>query len=138
MGVDWSKIDEGRFRQAKYRRLNRAEPSPTIMTDGHSYYHPTEHRYLTAREAAAIQSFPNDFVFEGTLTQQWRQIGNAVPPLLARAIGECIIIMETEKPPRNSRKNSIHQIRSFAFNYKNNPVPDAKQRTLASYRVAAK
>ena len=54
------------------------------MTGRHTYYHPTKPRYLTAREAAAIQSFPNDFVFEGTVSQQWRQIGNAVPPLLAR------------------------------------------------------
>ena len=138
MGVDWSTIEEGRFRQAKYRRLSRNEPSPTIMTDGHSYYHPTEHRYLTVREAAAIQSFPNDFVFEGTITQNWRQIGNAVPPLLAKAIGECIITMETEKPKANSNKSSIRHVRSLAFNYKTNPKLDRSQQSLADFAVSTK
>ena len=56
------------------------------MTSRYTYYHPTQSRYLTAREAASIQSFPNDFIFEGTISQQWRQIGNAVPPLLAYKI----------------------------------------------------
>ena len=70
--VDWKKIDEGRFRQKKLNRLHRKKPSPTIMTGRHTYYHPTKTRYLTAREAAAIQSFPNEFVFEGTIAQQWR------------------------------------------------------------------
>ncbi len=138
MGVDWAKIEEGRFRQAKYRRLSRNESSPTVMTDGHSYYHPVENRYITVREAAAIQSFPNDFVFEGTVTQQWRQIGNAVPPLLGKALGECIITMETERPAANSSKNSIMQVRSLAFNYKNNPKLDRNQQTLVNYKILSK
>lgn len=93
LGVDWEQMRENRFRQAKYQRLDRKLPSPTIMTHRHSYFHPTEHRYLTQREAAKIQSFPNDFIFKGPLSAQWRQIGNAVPPLMAMAIGRSILKM---------------------------------------------
>ena len=130
MGINWKTIAEGRFRQAKYRRLDRNEPSPTIMTDGHSYYHPTEHRFLTVREAAAIQSFPNDFVFEGTITQQWRQIGNAVPPTLAMEIGRCILKMHNEKPKSDGKKRSINEVRSAAFNYKKSKHSDENQKKI--------
>jgi DNA (cytosine-5)-methyltransferase 1 len=89
-GVKWEELTECRFRQAKLQRLDRKLPSPTILTSRTSYYHPVEHRYLTPREAAACQSFPNDFVFTGSLTSQFRQIGNAVPPLMAFAIGQVV------------------------------------------------
>lgn len=118
MNVDWKKMDEGRFRQTKYQRLNRKEPSPTIMTGRYSYFHPTENRRITVREAAAIQSFPNDFVFEGTESQQFRQIGNAVPPLLAKAIGESIFKMHVEKPKHNGRNSDISRVRKHAFHYR--------------------
>jgi len=119
MGVNWKTIDEGRFRQTKYQRLDRKEPSPTIMTGRYSYYHPTEHRFITAREAAAIQSFPNDFVFEGTVSQQWRQIGNAVPPLMAKALGESILETDREKTEPNVETMAmISHVRKHAFNYK--------------------
>jgi DNA (cytosine-5)-methyltransferase 1 len=88
--VDWKKLRENRFRQTRLQRLPLRGPSPTILTARTSYYHPVEPRYLTPREAAACQSFPNDFIFHGPQTEQFRQIGNAVPPLLARALGESI------------------------------------------------
>lgn len=88
--VNWDELAEGRFRQAKLQRLDRKFPSPTILTSRTSYYHPIEPRYLTVREAAACQSFPNDFIFTGSLTAQFRQIGNAVPPLMAFAIGQAV------------------------------------------------
>ena len=53
--------------------------------------HPFENRGLSVREAARIQSFPDNFVFKGNLSFQQQQIGNAVPPLLAKAIFEQII-----------------------------------------------
>ena len=126
--VDWDTIDEGRFREAKLKRLDRKKLSPTIMTGRHTYYHPTEPRYLTAREAASIQSFPNDFIFEGTISQQWRQIGNAVPPLLGRAVGKAIV--KTYKEGVKMTKAQFDQIsgcsvdeliadvRAHAFDYK--------------------
>jgi len=89
--INWDTLKERRFRQTKYLRLDRSKPSPTILTSRTSYYHPTEHRYLTPREAAACQSFPNNFIFLGSLTSQFRQIGNAVPPLLGQALGNAVI-----------------------------------------------
>jgi len=119
LGVNWRTMDEHRFRQTKYHRLSRKDISPTILTSRHSYFHPTEPRYLTVREAAAIQSFPNDFVFDGTLSQQWRQVGNAVPPLLGKALGESIIKMNKTKKKASTVMTEIWRVRHHAFNYKN-------------------
>lgn len=121
LGVDWKNLREGRFRQTKYFRLDGKKPSPTIMTHRHSYYHPKEIRYLTQREAARLQSFPNDFIFFGPLSSQWRQIGNAVPPLLGKAIAQAIFKMVNAKKSAKSKKDieaTITQVRGSAFMYR--------------------
>jgi DNA (cytosine-5)-methyltransferase 1 len=127
LDVDWENLRENRFRQTKYQRLDRKSPSPTIMTHRHSYYHPTEDRYLTQREAALCQSFPNDFVFCGPVSAQWRQIGNAVPPLLGKALGKTLKKMYREADPELlekktrgliPKKQNIISNRSQAFNYR--------------------
>jgi len=117
-GVEWKKLKEERFRQTRLQRLPLHSPSPTILTARTSYYHPIENRYLTPREAAACQSFPNSFVFHGSLTSQFRQIGNAVPPLLAKALGESIkeIQFDGKKAKRKKIKNFLPK---NTFNYQN-------------------
>lgn len=123
LGVNWEKLPEKRFRQTRYQRLDSKRVSPTIMTHRHGYFHPKENRYLTPREAAKIQSFPNNFVFKGPLSAQWRQIGNAVPPLLAKAIGEALLKMKKSSLVRLKVKkydvplSEIAKIRERAFVY---------------------
>lgn len=126
LNVNWQELRENRFRQTKYQRLDRKKPSPTIMTHRHNYFHPTENRYLTQREAASLQSFPNDFQFYGPLSAQWRQIGNAVPPLLGKAIGISIINMYAEKTAAKkdavkksqTARDLVVNVRKKAFVYK--------------------
>ena len=79
-----------------HRFIDPARPAPTVTARGDErggvvvLHHPGNHRRMTARELAAIQSFPDDFVFVGTKTSAYRQIANAVPPLLGEAIGRLL------------------------------------------------
>lgn len=76
-----------------YRRVKLDEPSKTIIAAGGGGtwgYHYPENRPLTNRERARIQSFPDDFVFEGNTTEVRRQIGNAVPPVGVHAIAQAL------------------------------------------------
>ena len=74
----------------KYARLRGDRPCKTIVAhlakDGNGYIHPTQVRSISLREAARVQSFHDGYVFCGSPSDQWIQLGNAVPPVLAEAI----------------------------------------------------
>lgn len=100
-GQNWKAIPEELMKNYKntsnchsgiYKRLDPSSPSVVIANyRKNMLIHPFENRGLSVREAARIQSFPDDFIFKGNLSFQQQQIGNAVPPLLAKAIFEQII-----------------------------------------------
>jgi DNA (cytosine-5)-methyltransferase 1 len=87
----------------KYKRLAWHELCRSITAhiakDGYWYIHPDQHRTLSIREAARVQSFPDGFRFAGTQTHRYRQIGNAVPVLLGEAVGR-VVLEGLEQPAR--------------------------------------
>ena len=84
-----------------YKRLAFDEPSITIDTGHMNYFHPVENRVPTVRESARLQSFPDSFIFCGNQSEQYRQVGNAVPPLLGKAIATQIMKILKEKVNEN-------------------------------------
>lgn len=84
--------DHTRCHHGIYRRLKEDEPAFVIANYRKSMLiHPTENRGLSVREAARLQSFPDTYNFFGSLDQKQQQVGNAVPPLLAKAVFEKIM-----------------------------------------------
>lgn len=87
----------------KYKRLDANDLSRTITAhiakDGYWYIHPSQDRTLTVREAARIQTFPDWFRFAGPPSAAFRQIGNAVPPAMAEAIGVAVLSSLEERKP---------------------------------------
>ena len=85
-----------------HRRTDPGKPSPTILARGNgkggvcAIQHPGNHRRMTVRESAIIQSFPLDFVFHGGLMSMYRQVGNAVPVRLAEAFGRSLVALESQ------------------------------------------
>lgn len=71
-----------------FQRMNSQLPSHTIDTGHRNYFHYSENRIPSVRECARIQSFPDSFVFLGSKTSQYKQVGNAVPPLLGYQIAK--------------------------------------------------
>lgn len=75
-----------------YMRLRYHEPSGTVVNVRKSMWiHPELNRAVSIREAARLQTFPDTFIFEGTKDSQYQQVGNAVPPILARAIAKSLL-----------------------------------------------
>ena len=96
--IDFYNSLMGKFsNHAKYRNLEWEKPAPTIVAhlhkDGLMFIHPEESqaRSITVREAALLQSFPEDFEFYGSQGSAYKMIGNAVPPKFAEMIAKAII-----------------------------------------------
>jgi DNA (cytosine-5)-methyltransferase 1 len=98
----------------KYKRLHRGEFCRSITAhiakDGYWYIHPTQHRTLSIREAARVQTFPDDFRFAGTQTHRYRQIGNAVPVRLGRAVGEAILLALGREAEEEDRADEFRSL----------------------------
>lgn len=75
-----------------WTRLNSKKPSITIDTGHRHHFHYSFNRVPTVRESARIQSFPDSFIFTNSKTSQYKQVGNAVPPLMAKAIAEQLLL----------------------------------------------
>lgn len=113
-----------------WSRLIWNDVSPTIDTrfdtpSNGQNIHPILHRAITPREAARIQSFPDTFHFHGKKTQVCKQIGNAVPPLLAKAIANKIYKSFENNDPLYIDKSIIYNNDSYHFDLKNIPTLDA-------------
>ena len=81
-------VGESRNFNEAWTRYHRDKPSRTIDTGHRNHFHYEYNRVPTVRENARLQSFPDDFIFKGSKTKQYRHVGNAVPPLLAKALAE--------------------------------------------------
>lgn len=84
-------LQETRKVHIAWTRLNSKKPSFTIDTGHRHHFHYLYNRIPTARESARIQSFPDNFIFVCSRTSQLKQIGNAVPPLLGKAIAKTLL-----------------------------------------------
>lgn len=103
-GGNWSSIpdelmrnytDKSRCHTGVYKRLKEDEPAVTMGNYRKSMIiHPWEDRGLSVREAARLQSFPDTYKFCGSIGFQQQQVGNAVPPLLAKAMFDALIESE--------------------------------------------
>ena len=97
-GGNWRCVPKEMFKSERtnrytnyLRRLKKDEPSITIDTGHNVYFHYKFNRVPTIRESARIQSFPDSFIFTGGKGEQFRQVGNAVPPLMAEALAKAIM-----------------------------------------------
>ena len=127
-----------REKKGRVDRLDPARPSKTVIAGGmhgggRSHLHPFLARTLSVRESARIQTFPDDYVFKGTVARQFTQVGNAVPPLLAehfaRVIGSTVFGFDYSTSPLVHEKilnqktsKEILIKRMFTEAHKENPL----------------
>lgn len=94
-GGNYKNLPDGIGKSRKFHeawtRYDGNKPSRTIDTGHRNHFHYEYNRVPTVRENARLQSFPDDFIFVGTKTQQYRQVGNAVPPLLGYYLGKKLL-----------------------------------------------
>lgn len=91
-------LKEGIKYNEAYTRYHSKKPSRTIDTGHRTHFHYKWNRIPTVRENARLQSFSDDFIFYGNKQEQYRQVGNAVPPLLGKAIAKQVkVVLDNEK-----------------------------------------
>lgn len=98
-----------------YRRIKRDEPAKTIIAAGGGGtwgYHYPENRPLTNRERARLQSFPDDFIFEGSIAEVRKQIGNAVPPEGVRLVARALLPLFTGNYKKKNLKEIYEKLRA--------------------------
>lgn len=106
------------------KRLKENEPSLTITSAAiREFIHPTENRYLTIRECARIQTFPDDFIFCGCTGDKIQQIGNAIPPLLAEIFARHIYSIKSNQ----SVKLNTGSLLDFVLTKSNGLSPALKE-----------
>lgn len=116
-----------------YRRLHRNKPSPTIIANGGGGtwgYHYEEPRALTNRERARLQTFPDDFIFEGPIGEVRKQIGNAVPPLgiLPTALDLKKYLIDNYSPNRDPYYKAWEKLKNEILEFKKHQLGTAYEK----------
>ena len=97
--------DAARTQNTRYLRLNYDEPSGTVVNVRKSMWiHPTLDRAISVREAARLQTFPDSFVFCGSKDKQYQQVGNAVPPIMAKSIAKKLAKILKDNLPEGEQR----------------------------------
>ena len=97
--------DAARTQNTIYLRLNYDEPSGTVVNVRKSMWiHPTQDRAISVREAARLQTFPDSFVFCGSKDKQYQQVGNAVPPIMAKSIAKKLAKILKDNLPEGEQR----------------------------------
>lgn len=110
--------DVARTQNTIYLRLDYSQPSGTVVNVRKSMWiHPTKDRAISIREAARLQTFPDSFAFTGTKDKQYQQVGNAVPPIMAKAIAKKLAsqlnnYIDAQKEPAKTDNHSP-EVRSY-------------------------
>ena len=112
--------DASRTQNTIYLRLNYDEPCGTVVNVRKSMWiHPTQDRAISVREAARLQTFPDSFVFCGSKDKQYQQVGNAVPPIMAKSIAKKLakVLKDNCRKVNRMADNHSKEVRSINMSH---------------------